>query len=227
MPVSRAKRHPTTMLVLISATALAFLCCLSISEAAPKPKAVSAAWQLDFRFKDPQRLVLNVDGTDRPQTFWYIIYTITNNTGQDVIFHPEFELMTDTMQVLRANVGIDPVVFDTIRQLHRPTYPWLQRPTAVVGKILQGMDNARDSIAVWPDFDPNASSFDLFIAGLSGEITSVPNPLYDPNQPQKHPPRFVLRKTMKVRYCLPSEPATQGRAVPFRCGTPQVQWIMR
>jgi len=213
----------------ISACVAVLLWCISTAAAAPKPAAVSKSWQLDFKFKDPQRITLQLPGHQKPETFWYVVYTVTNNTGQDVVFHGEFALMTDTMQVVRANLGVDPVVFAEIRKLYKPTYPWLEDPVKIIGKVLQGQDNARDSIAVWPAFDPKASGFTVFVGGLSGEATSVPNPLYRPGRSdnQKTPPRFVLCKTLMVEYSIPGEPATKTRAKPFRSGRPQVQWVMR
>ncbi len=229
-----ARKRLITILTSVSVCATVLLYRSSNCSAAPTPAPISKAWQLHFKFKDPQRMIVKLPGQARAETFWYIIYTVENDTGQDVVFLPEFMLMTDTMQVQEANIGIDPAVFQTIRQQYKPTYPWLEHPTRIIGKVLQGRDNARDSIAVWADFDPRASGFTVFVGGLSGETTSVPNPLFVPGKPgklgkkgQAIPRRFVLRKTLMVEYCMPSEPATKSRAKPYRCGQPQIQWTMR
>ncbi len=229
-----ARKRLVAVLVSLLVCAVGLLHQSSDCWAAPTPAPISKAWELEFKFKDPQRITVKITGQARAETFWYIIYTVKNDTGQDVVFHPDFTLMTDTMEVQEANIGIDPAVFDIIRGQYKPTYPWLEHPTKIIGKVLQGQDNARDSIAVWSDFDPRASGFTVFVGGLSGETTSVRNPLFVPGRPgklgkkgQQVPRRFVLQKTLIVEYCMPSEPATKSRAEPYRCGRPEIQWTMR
>ncbi len=207
---------------------LIVMCISAVSFAVPKPSPVPVAWQLDIKFQDIKRIRVNIPGVGE-KTYWYMIYTITNNTGKDVVFHPEFELVTDTMQVLPAQINVAPEVFKAIKSKYTATYPWLEHPSKIIGKILQGKDNARDSVAIWPDFDPKASRFDVYIGGLSGEITAVPNPLYikGKSDPNKVPPYFVLRKTMVIHYSLPTDPANRTRTAPKRTGQPDIEWVMR
>lgn len=200
----------------------------SLALGVPRPSAVPMDWELDFKFQDLKRIQVCVPG-QRPRVYWYMIYTVTNNTGQDVVFHPEFSLVTNTLQVLPAMVDVDPEVLTAIKNEYSATYPWLEHPNKVVGKLLQGKDNARDAVAIWPDFDPKASLIDVFVGGLSGEIVAVPNPLFVPGKAgsETMPSRFVLRKTLQIHYSLPTDPANRERTTPARSGQEAVEWVMR
>jgi hypothetical protein len=158
-----------------------------------------------------------------------MIYTVTNNTGRDVGFYPEFTLVTDNLQVLPAMVNVEPEVFSAIKNEYKTTYPWLEHPSKVIGKLLQGKDNARDSVVIWPDFNEKATTIDVYIGGLAGECTSVPNPLYveGKSDPKKVPPCFVVRKTLQIQYALPTDPANRTRVSPSRKGPSAVEWVMR
>ena len=129
----------------------------------------------------------------------------------------------------KAGISVAPEVFTAIKREYRQTYPWLEHPRELIGKVLQGKDNARDSVAVWPDFGRKVSKFSIFIGGLSGEITSIANPLFVPGRsdPEKMLKEFVLRKTKRIKYCLPTDPANRERIEPARCGQPAIDWIMR
>jgi hypothetical protein len=194
----------------------------------PKPSPVPVDWELDFKFQDLKRILMCVPG-QKPQIYWYMIYTVSNNTGQDVVFHPEFTLVTNTLKVLPAMVNVEPEVFKAIKNEYKSTYPWLEHPSKVIGKILQGKDNARDSVAIWPDFDPKATSVNVFAGGLAGEIVAVPNPAFVPGKsdPKKIPPQFVLRKTLRIHYAMPSDTANRNQTTPSRAGQSAIEWVMR
>jgi hypothetical protein len=193
----------------------------------PKPSPVPMDWEVDFKFQDLKRVTVCLPG-EGEKTYWYMIYTVTNNTGRDVVFHPEFTLVTSTLQERKSMVNVAPEVVAKIKAEYKNTYPWLEEPSKVIGKLLQGKDNARDSVAIWPDFDPKATSVDVYAGGLSGEIVAVPNPMYKPGKSdsKKVSPVFVLRKTLKIHYTLPSDSANRMQVAPKRTGQ-DIEWIMR
>lgn len=199
----------------------------SLAVGFPKPSPVPVEWELDFKFQNLQRVTVDVPGEGR-QTYWYMVYTVTNNTGKDVIFHPEMTLVTDTLQEEHQMVEVAPEVFTKIQQQYKATYPWLEHPSKMVGKMLQGKDNARDSVAIWPDFDPKARSVTVYVGGLSGEMIAVANPAYQggKSDPAKVPSVFVLRKTLAIEYDLPADTANRGSVTAKRTN-PELEWIMR
>lgn len=194
--------------------------------AAPQPSVAARNWQLDFEFEDLHRFDIVLPGDRQPTTFWYVLYTVTNNSGKDVQFYPSFELVTSTFQVVTAGDNISPSVNEAIAAQHRRTHPFFRDPTQVSGLLLQGPDNARTSAAIFRDFDPAANSLTVYVGGLSGEIVSVPNPTYDPNQPESAENQrfFPLRKTLAIPYDLPGDERTRQNATPIR---KKLDWVMR
>lgn len=229
------------MNVRTTAIAVGLVCAaVTVADAAPYVLGQGArSWQLKFDFTDPQTITVTLPGSDKPQTFWYMLYTVTNNTGQEVQFLPRFELMTNTMHVLPGDPGVHPAVFAAIQKRHRPTHPLLVEPVKMMGRLLQGSDNARSSVVIWPQFDIKANQFTIYVAGLSGEAKLLPNPDYKPGQPEykvKTLPSgakvrvpvnlryFTLRKTLAIKYLLPGDLKTRETAEPGRVG---MEWIMR
>lgn len=203
----------------------------------PSPRPV--AWELEFRFLDPKRIEVQIPGTNRTETYWYVVYTVSNNTGASLRFFPTFQIVTEDLQVFDTDMGISPLVFDAIRERHKITHKYLVDPTRAVDTLLTGEDNARESVAIWRDIDLSQNSFKLYVSGLSGEIRTIPNPSYRPDQPETamvrgpdgrereqigNPKVFTLRKTLEVRYNLPGSPRARPVTEPERS---EVRWILR
>jgi len=194
--------------------------------AAPQPSVAAHNWQLDFDFEDIRRIDVVLPGDRRPTTFWYLLYTVTNHSGKDVDFYPTFELVTSSLQVVTAGDGISPTVHDAVAALHQKLHPFFRDPSQVSGRLLQGPDNARTSAAVFRDFDPAANAVMVFVGGLSGEIVSVVNPVFDPDREEnaENPRFFPLRKTFVIHYDIPGDLRTRQEAPPLRRAT---DWVMR
>ena len=196
------------------------------ASAGPRARRSSPSWQLDVRFQDPQRLAIRLPGRNTTTTYWYVVYEVTNRTGRDVQFLPSVNLVTDTLQVVEGGAMIHPRVYDAIIALHKKEFPFLAPPTRVTGKLLQGEENARATVAVFRMFDKEANRFTVFLSGLSGEMARVVNPAFDPGKAESeaNPRAFVLRRTLAVHYDLPGDPTTRIRATPIRRGR---EWVMR
>jgi len=196
---------------------VAALVCVSF--AAPKPSMVPKpdVWTLEVTFEQPQQLILNGPSGATPRVFWYIILTLTNRSFNDVDFYPRCDLMTDTFQIVPAGKFTTPEVFDLIKKRHQGKYPLLESRGNVANRILQGADNAKDIAIIWPDFDPNAVSFKIFISGLGNETVAVEDPV------QKG--RMVyLRKTLELDYALHGDPALRPY---LRLDYKGKNWVMR
>jgi hypothetical protein len=193
---------------LVGAGALSFA---PRAQAYPQPSIVPVSWELNFRHGDLQRLMASVNG--KQQTFWYMRYTVINNSNQDVLFTPDFQLSTDTGQVQPAFKDVPASVINQIKSLYKNEQ--LLGPTEILGKLLQGEDNAKDGVIIFTNIDPNAREYQIFIAGLSGETAQVDNPV-------THQPA-VLQKTLILDYVVP------GQAIGIQ---PQpklkaVKWVMK
>jgi hypothetical protein len=173
---------------------------------APQPSETSGQWQLDASFEDIHAIRVQLAGDAAPKTFWYMRYTVANNTGQDRVFVPEFILYTDSGEVLRSGHRTPSAVFQAIKALYND--PLLQDVSGMTGKLLQGQDNAKSGVAIWQDFDPQAGAFDVFVSGLSGEMAEValPKPLAVTetdamgNRVEVVKVKIILSKTLQRHY---------------------------
>jgi hypothetical protein len=213
------------------------------ARAEPQPSATPVAWELSIQ---PDSLMkISVDSGKGPAVYWYLIYTVTNNSGQDVDFHPDIvrvcEIENETPEdramaqpdtapkilVEPAIVGVDARVFQAIADRHARTYPFLVTPVKAIDRLLQGKDNARTSVAVFSDLDPRINRFTIYFGGLSGERLTRPNPKYDPRRPsadKENPKLFVLQKTLAMPFTLPGDTKTRRAATPV---LGRMNWVMR
>ena len=219
----------TIMKSRLTSILLAFCVLATISygkapEGVPEPASLPPAdiWQLDVEFHgNPQQLEVTLPGDEKPTRFWYLVYTITNNTGQDVDFYPTFEVMTNTFKLYEAGKVPTKPVYDAVEVLYKKSVPLLEPEIQVAGKILQGEDNARDCVCILDDFDPNATSVKLFVSGFSNE--TVTKEIAD-DKNEKKSKKVLLRKTLMLEYSVPGDERNQDNKVMlFR----RKEWIMR
>lgn len=203
----------------------------------PIPDEAPFKWQFRFYFKEPRSIMVKTPGAEKPRLFWYIKFTIINRTGNSRPFDPEFQLYTETGQLLSAGEGFNSTaVFEKIKNVMNN--PLLVDLNTATGKILQGEDNAVESVAIFRDFDPEAGRFDVFIGGLSGETAKIklPNPIKirkeKPFNPEKktdasevvETQEIILSKTLKLTYKIGSQ-AKDRQGAPLRfLGK---EWVMR
>lgn len=193
---------------------------------ATDPSGGGRSWQLDVKFHDPQRISLRLPGNAEYTTYWYILYEVTNNTGQDRQFFPSFRLVTDTLRVVEGGADIHPLVYDTIAARHKEEFPFLAPPAKAAGLLLQGEANARASAMVFRTFDPEADGFTIYAAGFSGRIERMGNPAFNAKEKESrdNPRFFILRRTLAIQYELPGDPSTRSKATPIRRTR---EWVMR
>ena len=180
----------------------------------PRPHPSPRGWQLDFKYGPMKQIRLVLPGQSVPKTFWYMHYTVTNNTGRDVEFFPRAHLFTGTGQLIEAMQGVDALAYPTIaKMLGREL---LEQELFVRGKLLQGEENARESVIIWRDFDPRAISFKVFVSGLSGEAAWVKDPMSGR--------KIALVKTLQLSYGLTSDRTVVTEQTAER---KDKEWIMR
>jgi hypothetical protein len=141
---------------------------------APEPGVIDMDWRVDMTHGTPQPIQVTLPGENSPTLFWYMTYTVTNNTGKDIMFAPVLSLYTSTGKTVRSGQGVSPVVFTKIKTLLNN--PLLQNNATIAGKLLQGKDRAKDGVVIFRNFDPKATGFTIFFSGLSGETATVKLP---------------------------------------------------
>jgi hypothetical protein len=192
--------------------------------AAPEPAIVPgpSQWTIDTVFTHPQQIVLQTGGPDRLMRFWYTIITLTNNTNHDVEFYPKCDLMTDTFRITPAGKGVSPAVFGYIKKRHQSRYPFLEPLEGADNKLLQGEDNTKDVVIIWPDFDVQAKNVRIFITGLSNETAAIDHPVA--KDKTGRPLKVFLRKTLELNYAFRGDPSLRFDAELAYRGK---RWIMR
>ena len=200
------------------------------AQTAPQPSEVPIDWELEFQFKPLRAMEIHIPGEPSPRLFWYLCYQVTNRTGQDRIFIPDFVLYTQTGQTIRAEQKVPVFVFDQMKKMLND--PFLTDTSGMIGKLLQGEDNAKSGLAIWPDFDPEAGNISIFVGGLSGETVEIPLPKpvrvtkmsAAGETKQVEVDKLVLSKTLQLSYSVPGE--AKGR-LHAPVNLVEEKWIMR
>jgi hypothetical protein len=184
------------------------------AHSAPEPQAITTAWQFDMEFDQLRMIEVKLPTTEGSSFFWYLPYTVTNNTGEDRLFIPEFTVLGSDGSLVTAGRKINPIVFDAIKA--RLENPLLESPLQVLGNVLQGEDNARDSVAIWPVEFSDIDTMRVFVTGLSGETAIVADPMTDEE--------VILRKTLMLGFETPGD-LTHVLTKPITFA--QRTWVMR
>lgn len=203
---------------------IVFLVFACISFAAPRPAVVQGPnqWTLNTEFIHPQQIVIRRASDNKPVRFWYMIITLTNNSGRDADFFPKCELVTDTFQINPAGQGVGSVVFERIKERHKNRYPFLELLSQTDNKILQGEDNTKDIAIIWSDFDHDAKKISIYITGLSNETAVVQYPA--PQKPDFEQKKVYLRKTLEINYDIKGDMASyNGAELAYK----NKSWVMR
>ena len=89
-----------------AARCMGVLACFCVSASATpqvlEPSRAPASWELKYSFSDPQRIALTLPGATQPTTYWYMLYTVENDTNRDVPFYATAELVTASLQVIKG-----------------------------------------------------------------------------------------------------------------------------
>ncbi len=182
-------------------------------EGVPEPSLVPRSWDLEITAQ-PLRSILVRQPSGSFDAYWYMAYKLVNNTGQERQFVPEFTMATDAGDVIEAGRGVPPTVFDAIKA--KLGNPLLESPNEVIGRILQGSDFARESVAIWKHPGHDIDQARVFASGLSGETIRIANPLTQDT--------VVLRKTWMQTFDLPGTTDSIDKATVI---PGPIRWVMR
>ena len=189
-------------------------------EAFPTPSVYPIAWELDFKYEVPKRIVVEAPGGRLPKAYWYMTYVATNNTPKEQLFLPKFEMVTKDGRVFRSDTEASPSVYATIarRERAKPLQPTLK----LQGQILVGEDQAKYGVAIWEEPNPEPGSFSIFVSGLSGENVPLPGSDGKPMMDKDGNP-IVLRKTRQLDFTVRGDELYAGDPIEKTADT----WVMR
>ncbi len=203
--------------MLLASVAAAFLSVPAglARQPAPRPSLVGRSWQIDFQHSAPHRLIV-VRGSAAAQhviKYWFMTYTVVNNTHKDLFFNPQVEVMADNGKILAPVAAVAPRLFKKIKAVSAS--PFLINPMLIAGRLLQGADNAKQSVVVFTNLPPMARGFRVFVSGLSGETAVQKDPITGRN--------IVLHKTLVLHYWIPGH-AIHMTPKPMLLGH---KWVMK
>ena len=201
------------LLFALAALPVALLSLPTPALAAPEPEPVPRRWQLQIVPGDLRMATVDVPG-EGPRAYFYLTYTVTNNTGEDRNFAPSFELATDRGEIIRSGRNVPRYAGEAIRVSLKNDL--ILDEIAIQGLLLQGEENAREGVVIWPANDLKADEYTVFAAGFSGETKTLQRP--DNGQ------KVVLRKCLMLRHDAPGQlDPTSGRPL----NRTSTRWILR
>jgi hypothetical protein len=200
----------------------------------------SKVWVLDFKFKDPRMIKVNVPGRGQ-KVCWYLWYQVINNTPLPRTFIPDFELKTNDSNMVYHD-EILPAVQEAIRQEEDPRdFLHMKNSVTIAADPIppsrpDAVPRAVTGVAIWMDpNEPNpgddektkqekekkpkladSNNFSIFVAGLSNGW-AVTDAL---GQEDK---KVVRRKTLQLNFRRVGD---RLRAEDIRF-VPPAQWIYR
>jgi hypothetical protein len=158
----------------------------------------SKVWVLDFKFKDPRLIKVDVPGRGQ-KICWYLWYQVINYTPEPRTFIPDFELVTSDRNTVHHD-QILPKVQDAIRELEDPTdYLKIKNSVTIAAEPIPPSKKDAEprtvtGVAIWDDVDPDANYYSIFISGLSNGWAVTD----DPDKPGEK--TIVRRKTLQLNF---------------------------
>lgn len=221
MRVPAPCRRPAPWPTLFAASVFAAFSLLALSTlpalAAPEPAPVPKRWEFDAQFS-PLRITTVAMPEGGTRAYFYLTFKVTNLTGHDRLFVPSFELATDSGKVYRSGRDVPVAVVRDI--LDRLENPFLEDQIKITDTLLQGRENAKEGLIVWPAAELKLEEIKVYAGGFSGETATIEIPDAETGTKTK----VVLRKTKELVYRPGGEidPAREHEVQLIRDG-----WIMR
>lgn len=197
----------------------------------------SDVWTLDFRFKDPRIIKVNVPAKGT-RICWYLWYQVINRTEKPQRFSPIFELVTHDYPGVYIDQPLESVV-DAIRKIEDPpnyldikgSFAISVNPIPVSKPPEEGFPRVVTGVAVWDASpadlrkrDPNqrdlsdTTQFSIFVRGLSNGSVVV-----DP--PAEGLPVQTRFKTLQLKFRRTGDRfSTDSRDIHF---LPPAEWTYR
>lgn len=178
----------------------------------------SQVWALDFRFKTPRLLTVNVPGRGK-KIVWYMWYQVINRTKEPRTFVPDFELVTLDKHSLHHDQVL-PKAEEAIRRIEDPTrYLDIKNSVTIQTQPIpitkaDAAARAVTGVAIWDDVfvgQPDTTHFSIFVSGLS-------------NGWSKDDKGTVRRKTLQLNFKRLSDRTHLDAEVKF---LPPEEWIYR
>jgi hypothetical protein len=164
----------------------------------PEPSKYPISWELKFTHGLPKRIV--VDLPDKGAVaYWYLPFHVANLGDTEQQFLPTFDMVTNDGTIVHSDFAIPDKVFDAIKD--REGNDLLERLPKIAGPIRISEDQSKDGVAIWPEPKDRMGTFNIFIAGLSGEAVQLKDDDGKPKTDVNGSP-ITLFKTLELDYVI-------------------------
>jgi hypothetical protein len=168
----------------------------------PTPEDKTGIWVLDFHFKDPRVVTVDVPGRGR-RLVWYLWYQVSNATGEPRIFMPRFVWVCHDEDTVHKDQVL-PKAQEAIRRLEdsagildiKNSVTMFAAPLPV-SKEFDDKGNRiafpklTTGVAMWDDINPKSTFFSIYVYGLSDGWSAVDGPDGKP---------IVRYKTLQLKF---------------------------
>jgi hypothetical protein len=183
----------------------------------------SKLWVLDFKFKDPRIIKVDVPGRGQ-RVCLYLWYQVSNPSRTEArTLIPDFELVTHDKNTVHHDQVL-PKVQDAIRRIEDPTdFLKIKNSVTISAEPIpptreNAVPRTVTGVAIWDDVNPDSNRYSIFVSGLSNGW-SVTDPL-EPGGKQ-----VVRRKTLQLNFeRLGDRYYQKSEEIHF---VPPAQWIYR
>jgi hypothetical protein len=184
----------------------------------PNVQDTEDVWVLDFKFKDPRLITVDIPGRGR-RVVWYLWYQVVNNTKEPRNFIPDFELVTTDKNTVHRDQVI-PKAQEAIRRIEDPTgYLDIKNSVTIATQPIpvskpDAAPRPVTGVAMWDDVFgelPDTTRFSIFVSGLS-------------NGWSKDDKDVVRRKTLQLNFKRLSDRSHLDTEVKFLA---PAEWIYR
>jgi hypothetical protein len=162
-------------------------------------------WVLDFRFKDPRLITVDVPGRGK-KVILYLWYQVVNRNPDPLTLIPDFELVTQDKPGVHHDLVL-PKVQEAIRRVEDPTgYQDIKNSVTITTTPIpvsktEAAPRPVTGVATWimgdgatetrNDINPDANRFSIFISGLSNGWALATG---------KDDRPIVMRKTLQLNF---------------------------
>jgi hypothetical protein len=156
-------------------------------ERRPSPEDRAGIYMLDFFFKDPRVITVDIPGRGR-SFVWYLWYQVGNATGEPRRFYPSFVWVCHDTDTVHYD-EILPTAMATIRRLEDPDNLYDVKNSVTIWKepipVSKEFNERGERIAfpklvtgaaTWANIDRRSTQFSILVFGLSDGFTIVDDP---------------------------------------------------
>lgn len=167
-------------------------------------------WVLDFTFRSPRFIMVDVPGRGR-QLVWYMAYTVINRSDKPRVFLPDFTLVTESGKVYKDSImpaaeraviaREEPTQLRLVGTADASKHRWLNSVTISRDPIPPSKSEEtpeyRHGVVFWEDVDMSTKKFTIYVTGLSNGYQVVAD--------DKGKKETVKRKTLMLEFTKPGD----------------------